>query len=63
MIFEDVFPKLKALRNGPALKGQDAKDWDTMALSQEQNLIHVILVIFFTAVSYQISNFTIIIIL
>ncbi len=39
MIFEDVFPKLKILTNGPILTGQDAKNWDAMALSQEQTLI------------------------
>lgn len=39
MIFEDVFPKLRKLVDGPALKGQDAFNWDAMALSQEQNLI------------------------
>jgi len=39
MIFEDVFPKLRKLINSPPLKGQDAFNWDAMALSQEQNLI------------------------
>ena len=39
MIFEDVFPKLKTLYNGPAIVGQEAFSWDAMALSQEQNLI------------------------
>ncbi|MES1226827.1 MAG: hypothetical protein ABUT20_65745, partial [Bacteroidota bacterium] len=39
MIFEDVFPKLEKLYDGPTVKGQDAYNWDAMALSQEQNLI------------------------
>ena len=39
MIFEDVFPKLRTLYNGPVVKGQYAFNWDAMALSQEQNLI------------------------
>lgn len=39
MIFEDVFPKLKKLFNGPVLTGTDAYSWDAMALSEEQYLI------------------------
>ncbi|MEQ8681341.1 MAG: SpvB/TcaC N-terminal domain-containing protein [Cyclobacteriaceae bacterium] len=39
MIFEDVFPKLRSLYNGPALQGEDALNWDAMTLSQEQHLI------------------------
>lgn len=38
-IFNDVFGKLKTLYNGDPKKGEDAKRWDGMALSQEQNLI------------------------
>lgn len=39
MIFEDVFPKLRTLNNGPVITGQEAFNWDAMALSQEQTLI------------------------
>ena len=38
-IFNDVFPKLRHLDAGSALKGDDARRWDALALSQEQNLV------------------------
>ena len=38
VIFDNVFPKLKALWNAP-LTGQAAVDWDMQTLAEEQNLI------------------------
>ncbi|WP_148415691.1 RHS repeat domain-containing protein [Noviherbaspirillum massiliense] len=38
-IFEDALPKLRALYNGPTLKGDDAFKWDAKTLSQEQHLV------------------------
>lgn len=38
-ISNDVFNKLQTLYNGEAKKGDEAKWWDAMALSQEQHLI------------------------
>jgi hypothetical protein len=35
-IFNDVFPKLKELFNGPVKKGKDAKIWDSNTLHNEQ---------------------------
>ena len=38
-IFNDVFGKLRTLYSGEIKVGADAKRWDAMALSQEQNLV------------------------
>lgn len=38
-IFNDAFPKLRALHNGQPLKGEDAAAWDAKMLSQEQHLV------------------------
>lgn len=39
IIFDDVFPKLKALVTGGVLKGKKAMDWDMKILSEEQELV------------------------
>jgi len=39
IIFDDVFPKLRALVTGPPLKGAAAQAWDAQTLSEEQELI------------------------
>jgi hypothetical protein len=38
-IFDDVFPKLRALAAGPVLSGGAAKRWDEQTLAAEQNLV------------------------
>lgn len=39
VIFDEVFPKLKALDEGPVLKGKAAMQWDIQTLSEEQTLV------------------------
>lgn len=39
IIFDNVFPKLKALIEGPKLEGLAAKQWDEQTLSEEQALV------------------------
>jgi hypothetical protein len=39
VIFDDVFPKLRALYLGPPLKGPAALAWDSQVLIEEQNLV------------------------
>lgn len=39
IIFDDVFPKLRALIHGPVLKGTAAQAWDAQTLSDEQELV------------------------
>lgn len=39
IIFDDVFPKLRALVTGPVLRGVAAQQWDAQTLSEEQTLI------------------------
>lgn len=41
-IFVDVFPKLRDLYLGPALKGLDALGWDKITLAEEQYLVQPI---------------------
>ncbi|MEL7369273.1 MAG: hypothetical protein AAFN74_10205 [Myxococcota bacterium] len=39
VIFDDAFPKLKALLDGGPLKGADALAWDMRTLAEEQSLV------------------------
>ena len=39
IIFDDVFPKLRTLVTGPALRGKEAQQWDAQTLSEEQTLV------------------------
>ncbi|MFZ4507400.1 MAG: DUF4157 domain-containing protein [Fimbriimonas sp.] len=39
IIFDDVFPKLRALVTGPVLRGAAAQAWDARTLSEEQSMI------------------------
>ena len=38
-IFNDVFPKLRDVISGPVLKGEEARNWDFITLSEEQHLV------------------------
>lgn len=41
-IFNDVYPKIRSLLEGPALKGDAAMAWDVMTLWKEQELVQPI---------------------
>lgn len=40
-ILDDMMPRMKALIEGPVLKGQAAFEWDGRTLAAEQKLIHI----------------------